>query len=670
MRGRKCTGLFLGLVAILSLALFGQEAMAQSGRGKAKVLVLPFKVNAPGDAESLRKSVSQQLSERLRKEGVAVVDSATAASVLKAKKVKEVTSARQARELARAAKASYAVMGSLSVVGDSLSLDAKSVNVRSSEESAAVYATGPGLIGLPSAVDDLAGKLKSEFISAASSSSPAGAPAAGIVGEKVAEVDVEGNNALEKDVVLLKVKTQVGEPFDSKTVNEDLKRLYDLGYFEDVQIRVDNVRGGKKVVFVVKEKPRIQAVGVNGAVEIKRDDILEAMSTKAGSVLNMQVLADDLEKIRELYRKKGYYQTQVTYSLEQTDPRMARLNIDIKEAKKLYIKEIRILGAKQVSVSDLKDEMGLKEKNFLSWIMQTGVLKEELLERDTAAIENYYTNHGFIDARVGQPQVDVQPDGIVLTFQVEEGDRYKVGEVGYRGDLLMDNEKLQTLTKMQELAKEKEFFDRSIVRADIARLTEAYSDMGYAFADCDVDMKKRGEEKIVDLTYIITKNQKVYVRRVTVEGNDKTRENVIRRELRLSDGDLFSGSKVKRSNERLNKLDYFEKVDVETVPTENPGEVDLRVRVKDKNTGSISAGVGYSTSDSVFFGGNIEERNLFGKGYAAQFSGMISGRTTRFVLSFTNPAVYDSKLSAGTDLYATKKQYDDFYKDAYGGDIR
>lgn len=669
MRGRKCTGLFLGLVAILSLAVFGQEAMAQSERGKAKVLVLPFKVNAPGDAESLRKSISQQLSDRLRKEGVAVVDSATAASVLKAKKVKEVVSAQQARELARAAKASYAVMGSLSVVGDSLSLDAKSVGVGSNlRESAGVYATGPGLVGLSAAVDDLAGKLKGEFVAGAAA--PAGAPGSGLTGEKVAEVDVEGNNALEKDVVLLKVKTQVGEPFDSKTVNEDLKRLFDLGYFDDVQIRVDNVRGGKKVVFVVKEKPRIQAVGVNGAVEIKKDDILEAMSTKAGSVLNLQVLADDLEKIRELYRKKGYYQTEVSYSLEQTDPRLARLNINIKEAKKLYIKEIRILGAKQVSVSDLKDEMGLKEKNFLSWIMQTGVLKEELLERDTAAIENYYTNHGYIDARVGQPQVDIQPDGIVLTFQVEEGERYKVGSVGYRGDLLMDNDKLATLTKAQELVQKKEFFDRSVVRNDIAKLTEAYSDMGYAFADCDVDMKKRGEEKIVDLTYVITKNQKVYVRRVTVEGNDKTRENVIRRELRLSDGDLFSGSKVKRSNERLNKLDYFDKVDVETVPTENPGEVDLRVRVKDKNTGSISAGVGYSTSDSVFFGGNIEERNLFGKGYAAQFSGMISGRTTRFVLSFTNPAVYDSKLSAGTDLYATKRQFDDFYKDAYGGDIR
>jgi len=160
------------------------------------------------------------------------------------------------------------------------------------------------------------------------------------------------------------------------------------------------------------------------------------------------------------------------------------------------------------------------------------------------------------------------------------------------------------------------------------------------------------------------------VRRVTIEGNDRTRENVIRRELRLSDGDLFSGTKLKRSNERLNKLDYFEKVDVETVPTENPAEVDIKVKVKDKNTGSISAGVGYSTYDSVFVGGSVQERNLFGKGYDVQFQGMFSGITNRFVASFTNPAVYDSLLAVGVDGFSTFRRYSDYYKQTQGGQLR
>ena len=651
LRGPKRTGLTLALLATLLFCLAGQ-ALAQTGAGK--VLVLPFAVNAPGDKEALRKSVSQLLVERLKQQGVAVVDSAAAASALKGKK--EVTSASEARQAARSAGAVLAVYGTVSQVGEALSIDAKTVGASGADEPGHIYVTRPGVMALSSAVDELAQKIK-----------PEAAPSTGM---KVVELDVQGNNALEKDVVLLKVKTQVGDAFDPKTVNEDLKRLVELGYFDDVQIHVDDVRGGKRVVFTVKEKPRIQAISVVGNDEIKKDDILEAMGTKSGSVLNMQVLADDLEKVRELYRKKGYYQTTVEYKLEQTDPRLARLNIVVKEAKKLYIKKIVFQGVKQVDPSDLKDQMGLKEKNFLSWILQTGVLKEELLDRDSAAIENYYSNRGFIDARVGQPQVDIADDGITITIQVEEGDRYKLGNVNFKGDLLLDEKQLRELSKLDVAAKKKDYFDRSLVRDDMAKLNEAYSDMGYAFAETDIDMQKRGDEKIVDVTYILNKGQKVYVRRVTVEGNDRTRENVIRRELRLSDGDLFSGSKLKRSNERLNKLDYFDKVDVETVPTENPAEVDIRVKVKDKNTGSISAGVGYSTYDSVFIGGSVEERNLFGKGYAAQFQGMFSGITNRFVLSFTNPSVYDSPLSAGVDGFSTFRRYSDYYKQSQGGMIR
>ncbi|GFK93314.1 Outer membrane protein assembly factor BamA [Fundidesulfovibrio magnetotacticus] len=641
LRGRKHCGLIVSILALLLLGLTG-NVFAQT----AKVVVLPFTVNAPGDKEALRKSASKLLVERLKQQGVAVVDQTAAASALKAKAQ---PSEAEAARAARSAGAVSAIYGTINLVGDALSIDARSVSADGKAENA--YVTRPGAIELPSAVDELAQKL---------------APVSGPTGLKVVELDVEGNNALEKDVILLKVKTQVGEPFDNKTVNEDLKRLFELGYFDDVQIKLDDVRGGKRVVFVVKEKPRIQAVSVSGNSEIKRDEILEAMGTKTGSVLNMQVLADDLEKIRDLYRKKGFYQTNVEYKLEQTDPRMARLNIVVQESKKLYIKKINIVGAKKVDPSDLKDQMALKEKNFLSWILQTGVLKEELLDRDSAAIENYYTNHGYIDARVGQPQVDIKDDGIELTIQVEEGERYKLGNVGFKGDLLFDDKKLREITKLPELAKKKDYFDRSVVRDDITRLNEAYSDMGYAFAEADIDMQKNAEQKIVDVTYILGKGQKVYIRRVTIEGNDRTRENVIRRELRLSDGDLFSGTKLKRSNERLNKLDYFEKVDIETVPTENPAEVDIKVKVKDKNTGSVSAGIGYSTYDSVFVGGSVEERNLFGKGYNLQFQGMFSGVTNRFSASFTNPSVYDTPLSFGTDAFSTFRRYSDYYKQSQG----
>ncbi|EFL50029.1 outer membrane protein assembly complex, YaeT protein [Solidesulfovibrio fructosivorans JJ]] len=642
MRAMKRIGLEGLILAACLVALAAGQALAQSG----KVLVLPFEINAADALQSVQKSLPRMLMDKLKADGVAsVAEGATPAR-----------DAAAARRQAASAKADYVVYGSMSKVGEAVSLDAR-VAKTSGGEPATVFATAKNLMGLDAAATDLAQKIKNQ-VSAVGST------------DRIVEVDVEGNSILDKEVVLLKIKSQVNQNYDPKAVNEDIKKLFDMGYFDDVQVRLDNVPGGKKLTFVVKEKPRIQAIGVTGNGDVKKDDILEVMSTKAGGVLNLKVLADDLGKIRELYSKKGYYKTEVTYELEQTDPRVARLNIIIKEPKKLYIKEVKIEGAKQIDPDDLKAELATSTRHFWSWITGSGVLKEEMLERDAAALEAYYANRGFVDAKVGQPEVVYGDDGITVIFRVEEGDRYKVGSVSFSGDLLYDEPKLMDRIKLDELSAKGEYFNRSVVRDDLNALAELYADDGYAFAEADVDMQKHPDTKVIDIVYVINKGRKVYVRRVSIEGNEKTRDNVIRREVKLADGDLFSGSKLRRSNERLDKIEYFEKVDIETVPTDNPNEVDIKVKVKDKNTGSISLGAGYSTSDSVFFGGSVEEKNLFGKGYHAKFQGMFSGKSSRGILSFTNPRLYDSNLAVGADVYEVYRAYDDFKKTTTGGKIR
>lgn len=638
MRGLKTQVLAFCLILTAS-TVFALAARAQTG-APAKVLVLPFEVNAGEDLSSVRSALPELIADHLRAEGV---DAATGKTGAK--------TAEAARQQA-AGKFTHVVFGSLSKLGDSISIDAR-VAATAGGEPAPVYAQAENLLNLQVAVNELAAKIKGNLYAS----------------DRIAEVDVEGNSVLDKEVVLLKIKSQAGQPYDPKVVNEDIKRLFELGYFDDVQVRLDATPAGKRLVYVVKEKPRIQAIGVTGNGDVDKDDILEVMGTKSGSILNLKVLADDLEKIRDLYRKEGYYKTDVSYDLEQTDPRVARLNIIIKEPKKLYIKDIKIEGAKQIDPDDLKGELATTERKFYSWITGTGVLKEEYLERDAAALEAYYSNRGFVDAKVGQPEVEYGDDGITVIFRVSEGDRYKVGKVAFSGDLLLEDPKLMEIVKLDELGEDGEYFDRSVVRNDLNVLTELYSDYGYAFAEADVDLQKHDAEKTIDITYVLTKGKRVYVRRVVIEGNTKTRDNVIRRELKLADGDMFSGSRLRRSNERLDKLDYFEKIDIETLPTDNPTEVDLKVKVKDKNTGALSLGVGYSTYDSVFFGGSVEERNLFGKGYAVKFQGMLSGKSNRFSVSFTNPRVYDTKLAAGVELYNLFKNYDDFDKETVGGKI-
>ena len=487
MRGMKHNGL-KGLFLVACLVLVATQAWAQSA-GSGKVLVLPFGINAADALTSVQASLPQLLADKLRAKGVNVAVEAGKGAV---------RDPAAARKLGAAARAEYVVYGSLSKIGDGLSLDARVAKVAGGEP-VPVFATAKSSMALDSAAAELADKI---------------VPQVSAVGgtDRIVDVEVEGNSILDKEVILLKIKSQVNQTYDPKTVNDDIKKLFDLGYFDDVQVRLEAAPGGKRLVFVVKEKPRIQAIGVTGNGDVKKDDVLEAMSTKAGGVLNLKVLADDLGKIRELYSKKGYYKTEVTYELEQTDPRVARLNIIIKEPKKLYIKEVKIEGAKEISASDLKSELATSTRHFWSWITGSGVLKEEMLERDAAALEAYYANRGFVDAKVGQPEVVYGDDGITVIFRVEEGDRYKVGAVTFSGDLLYDEPKLLERIKLDELSSKGEYFNRSVVRDDLNALAELYADDGYAFAEADVDMQKHPDSKVIDVAYVIKKGRKVYVR--------------------------------------------------------------------------------------------------------------------------------------------------------------
>jgi outer membrane protein insertion porin family len=223
------------------------------------------------------------------------------------------------------------------------------------------------------------------------------------------------------------------------------------------------------------------------------------------------------------------------------------------------------------------------------------------------------------------------------------------------------------VTKIDELKAEDEYFDRLVLQKDISALTSYYNNYGYAYADVGVKLDDDPETKIVNVVYNISKHQRVHIRRVLIEGNTVTRDNVILREMRLADGDQFSGEKLKRSSQRLTNLDFFEKVDIAPVPTGNPEEMDLVVKVKDKATGKVSGGVGYSTYDGVFFGGEISEKNLFGRGYDVGFNGQIGGSSTEYVLHFTNPHINDTDLGFGAKLYNRSTDYSQYTVEGTGG---
>ncbi len=668
---RGVTTLCMALTLLVScVVLFQGEAFAAQAK-KQLVLLLPYQVNAGENMGSLKQDVPQLLMERLKGQGANVIPMDRARYLLNTAKI-ETLDLQAARKLGKQAGASIVVYGVLNQLGNGFTLDSRIVPIESTILPDVVTLQKTNMVELAAATDTLSTRvieaLKSREPVQGSASIPA---VAGGTLQKggLTDIRIQGLRIMDPEAVLMRLSVRKGDKPDAAAINEEIKRIWDMGYFSDVSA---SVSPGNVLVFTVDEKPRIDSITVEGSDEIDEDDIMAAMSTKTGSVLNDRLLADDLQKVTELYRKEGYYLAEVSHTVVPRDNNaVARLVLNVKEGNKLYIEEVIIEGLTHLDRDDLSEYMALQPRSLLSWFTGTGILKDEYLERDSNAIAAFGLNEGFVDIQVSAPQVDYRQDGIYITFQVHEGARYKIRDVEFGGDLIDTRERLLHVVQMDEQQEENEYFSLSIMQEDTKRLTQFYGDYGYAFAEVDTKIvKDESGEPYLKLGYFVNKKQKVYIRRAVVEGNSRTRDNVILRELRLADGDIYEGAKLRRSTERLNRLGYFSSVDTELVPTGNPDEVDLKIKVKEGNTGAIMAGIGYSTYYDVGVSGSISERNLFGRGYWLQLNGFVSWRRTSGTISFTNPRLYDTELLVGNDFYYTHDYWDDFTKDTIGDTIR
>ena len=459
-----------------------------------------------------------------------------------------------------------------------------------------------------------------------------------------------------------------GDTPSANDINEEVKRIWELGYFSDVQAHME----GNVLVFTVAEKPRIENIIVEGNHEIDAEDVIAAMGTKSGNVLNEQLIADDLQKINELYRKEGYYLARSSYRLDsRSGSRGAVLVIQVEEGNKLYIKEVKIEGLEQLDKSDMDKYLALKPRNIFSWFTGTGVLKEEHLEARHQRHRRLRPEPGLRGHPGGRSRRAVQGRRHLCDLQGPRRPRYKIHDIKFGGDIIDEEQAMLDVVEMDEWKKDNDYFSITVMQEDSKRLTNFYTDRGYAFAEVDTRvMKVDGDEPMVDVGYMVNKKEKVFIRRLMVDGNTKTRDNVILREMRLGDGDQYDGEKMRRSAERLNRLRYFSAIDSELSPTDRPDEVDLKIKVKEDNTGALMGGIGYSTYYDVGVTASIMERNLFGRGYQVQLQGFFSWRRTSGVLSFTNPRVYDTDLSFGNDIYYIYDYWDDFTKETIGDTIR
>ncbi|PIE60149.1 MAG: outer membrane protein assembly factor BamA [Desulfobulbus propionicus] len=605
---------------------------------------LPFKVNAP-EPDALDKNIHLILEKTVVEKGCELVSSPFA------RYSSWPPSAEEIGQIAEKTGRNYVAVGTLTQLGVRYSLDISVFNALQPDTPYTYYGEADSVDMLKesveTAVDNILGYINQHII--------------------VASITAAGNVRIDTGAIIRKISTKPGDRYDPEVLRQDLKNVFSMGYFDNVEIEAEDTESGKKIIFRVQEKPLVSKVIFTGADKVKEEDVREAANINENTILNPARVNEGRRRIKELYKSKGYYNASIESVISYPTPEKAEVRFVLREGEKVSIREIVFQGNISYDDDDLEDIIKTSSyKWWYSWLTSAGTLKMDILEQDVSRIAAFYQNHGFIEARVGAPRIEEDGDKLTVIFPIEEGPRFRVGTVDITGDLIEDKQSMLTLLKIRK----EEFLNRQVLREDNRRLADLYAEHGYAFAEIMPKVEKRDVEKRVNITLHITKGSLVYFNRIEIEGNTRTRDNVIRRDLAVEEGGLFNSKAIRESTRNLQYLGFFEDVRVTPRPSLSKDQMDVLVEVKEKSTGQFSVGAGYSTSENFMLMGQVKEDNFLGTGKEVSLSGKVSSSTTKYNINYTDPRLFDSKVSVGFDLYSWEKEYNDYTKNTTGGSVR
>lgn len=485
--------------------------------------------------------------------------------------------------------------------------------------------------------------------------------------DKIARIDVVGNERIDKGVVTNAIKSKEGDAYDPSRVGEDLKSIYKTGYFSDVMVDVKETDKGKAVTFVVVERPSVSTIYVVGNKKVKTEDIRDKLKIKIGAVLNLDKAKESVDEIKRLYASKGYYAAKVSYEIDTEEGYKAALRFIIEEPAKASVKKITFVGNSHIKAKELKSVMRTREKGLFSWFTGSGILDEEAIDEDRKQIEGLYHDRGYVRSKVGVPEIKISKDGksISINIPLEEGDLYKLGEIEVKGDLIFSESEIKNKLK----SKTGNTFRSSLYASDIGTITDLYQDKGYAFVDVAPVTNIDDESRTVNVVFDIAKGSEVFFNRINVIGNVRTRDKVIRRELKVAEGDLYSASNLKESKRKLTNTTYFKSIDLKTVKTDEPDLVNLDVLVEEKPTGTFSLGVGYSTYEKAMITGGVSQENLLGTGWKIYLNASLSSVTHLYDLTIVDPYTLDTNISTALNVFNTQRDFDTYRFAGNGGSL-
>ena len=482
----------------------------------------------------------------------------------------------------------------------------------------------------------------------------------------VDKITILGNVKVEEGVIRGAIKSREGGPFSTEQVREDLRSIFGLGYFSDIQVDIKSTPHGKEVIFIVVEKPSIKEILIIGNQKVKLDAIHEKVTLKPRSILNFEKVKENSENIRRLYFSKGYYGVNVAYKVDYLETNEAVVTFNIAEGPKGHIKKIVFKGNKKIKSSQLKKVMMTKQRNIFSIITKTGILDEDILNNDLQLLTTYYMDQGYLDVKVSEPKVDLHdPKRIRIEIEIIEGPQYRLGIIDFKGDVLTTKEDLFRVLKI----KRNDVYRTSVIRKEINTLNEKFANQGYANVEITPETSTDPKNLLVNLTFDIEKKKRVSFEKIQIVGNTKTRDKVIRRELRVAEGELYNATGLSKSQDRLKRTGYFKEADFTTSRGSTDEKINLDIKVEEAPTGALSFGLGYSTIENVIGSASISDRNLFGMGYNGILRFRLGPKTRDIRLGFTDPYFLGYPYSAGIDLYNESHEFDSYSYKITGGDI-
>ncbi len=468
----------------------------------------------------------------------------------------------------------------------------------------------------------------------------------------VKDIRVEGIQRTEAGTVFSYLPVKVGETMNDDKAASAIKALFATGFFKDVRLEIEN----NVLVVLVDERPAIAAINFNGLKAFEKDQIVKGLrevGLAESRIFDRALVERAEQELKRQYLSRGYYAVNVTTTLTPLERNRIGINFAVEENEVAKIRHINIIGARAFEESELLDIFELRTPGWFTWYTKNDQYSKQKLAGDLENLRSWYLNRGYLEFNIESTQVSITPDkkDIYITVNVSEGSKYEVSSVKLAGDLRVPEDELRTLITL----KPGDTFSRELLTETTKAISERLGNDGYAFANVNAAPEVNKEKQQVAFTIFVDPGRRVYVRNVNITGNTRTRDEVIRREVRQMEASWYDGERINKSRNRIDRLGHFEDVTMETPPV--PGtsdQVDVNFNVKEKPTGNIMLGAGFSSSEKLVLSGSIQQANLFGSGKNVGLQVNTSKINKVFSLSFTDPYYTIDGVSRGFDIYERK----------------